>query len=87
MAWYQEPQLSSWQDAANCIGMDPELFFPEAWQAQRAYAITRPLCNMCVVRDECREYALTTGQKEGMWGGMTAQELREERKRRARGGR
>lgn len=81
--WYEEP-MGVWQELANCLGVDPDLYFPEKWDAEQSYAITRPICAACEVRDECREYAIENRMDSGMWGGMTANDLRKERKRRLR---
>lgn len=81
--WYDEP-MGDWQELANCQGVDPDLYFPEKHEAKRAYAITRPICATCEVKDECREYAIENRMDSGMWGGMTANDLRKERLRRLR---
>jgi WhiB family redox-sensing transcriptional regulator len=58
--------------------MDPELWFPpsEAPQdgiGQRRLQLALDTCNLhCPVRDECLVWAVTTGQKYGVWGGMLA---------------
>jgi hypothetical protein len=47
-----------WQDAANCLGVDPDLFFPERGASTRE---AKEVCKGCVVRGECLEYALANG--------------------------
>lgn len=65
-----------WRDDASCNGIDGELFFPVAhtkgWRAQTAQAKT--VCARCPVRQACLDYALDTGQKAGVWGGLTETE-------------
>src|SRR3954462_15752413 len=56
----------SWQDQANCLGVDPDLFFPERGASTRE---AKEVCRGCVVRLECLEYALQNGEKFGIWGG------------------
>jgi WhiB family redox-sensing transcriptional regulator len=74
------PELSrDWQARAQCNGVDPDLFFPERGQSTRE---AKNVCRVCVVRDECLEYALDNGEKFGIWGGMSERERR--RLRRAR---
>ena len=34
----------------------------------------RLLCRCCGVRRECLDYAVSTGQSHGVWGGLTTQE-------------
>ncbi len=70
----------SWQESANCLGVDPDLFFPERGAGiQEAKAV----CRACVVREECLEYSLVNGEKFGIWGGMTERERRRIRRARA----
>mgnify|MGYP003561238565 CR=1 FL=1 len=40
----------SWQDYANCLGVDPDLFFPERGASTRE---AKEVCRGCVVRDDC----------------------------------
>ena len=70
----------SWQDQANCLGVDPDLFFPERGASTRE---AKEVCRGCVVRMECLEYALANGEKFGIWGGMSERERRRIRRRRA----
>lgn len=69
----------SWQGQANCLGVDPDMFFPERGASTRD---AKAVCRGCVVRDECLEYALVNGEKFGIWGGLSERERR--RLRRAR---
>ena len=50
-------QERGWQDAANCLGVDPDLFFPERGASTRE---AKEVCKGCVVRGECLEYASHT---------------------------
>jgi WhiB family redox-sensing transcriptional regulator len=74
------PEERSWQDQANCLGVDPDLFFPERGASTRE---AKEVCRGCVVREECLEYALTNGEKFGIWGGMSERERRRLRRARA----
>jgi len=69
-----------WQARANCMGVDPDLFFPECGASTRE---AKEVCRGCVVRDECLEYALENGEKFGIWGGMSERERRRLRRARA----
>ena len=75
----------SWQGQANCLGVDPDLFFPERGASTRE---AKGVCRGCVVREECLEYALVNGEKFGIWGGLSERERRRIRRQRtlARGG-
>ena len=79
-----EPEERSWQDQANCMGVDPDLFFPERGASTRE---AKEVCRGCVVRQDCLEYALTNGGKFGIWGGMSGRERRRIRRARALSGR
>ena len=70
----------SWQDQANCLGVDPDLFFPERGASTRE---AKEVCRGCVVREQCLEFALTNGEKFGIWGGMSERERRRIRRARA----
>ena len=71
----------SWQDHANCLGVDPDLFFPERGASTRE---AKEVCRGCVVREDCLEYAIVNAEKFGIWGGLSERERR--RIRRARSG-
>ena len=68
-----------WQARANCMGVDPDLFFPERGSSTRE---AKEVCRGCVVREECLEYAVTYGEKFGIWGGLSERERRKIRRRR-----
>ena len=69
-----------WQARANCMGVDPDLFFPERGASTRE---AKEVCRGCVVKEECLEYALDNGEKFGIWGGMSERERRRLRRARA----
>ncbi|MBA2280492.1 MAG: WhiB family transcriptional regulator [Acidimicrobiia bacterium] len=71
---------ASWQDLANCLGVDPDLFFPERGASTRE---AKEVCRGCEVREHCLEYALANGEKFGIWGGMSERERRRIRRQRA----
>ena len=70
--------MSGWQDRAECIGTDPELFFPGRGDDTRA---AKAICATCPVRAECLAYALDNDIKFGIFGGKSERE-----RRRLRGG-
>ena len=69
-----------WQERANCLGVDPDLFFPERGASTRE---AKGVCRGCEVRTECLEYALDHGEKIGIWGGLSERERRRVRRQRA----
>ncbi len=73
-----------WQDGANCLGVDPDLFFPERGASTRE---AKEVCRGCVVRRQCLEFALQNGEKFGIWGGLSERERRRIRRQRAQAAR
>lgn len=63
----------SWHVDALCAEVDAEIFFPEKGQSTRE---GKKVCRSCVVRAECLEYALETGQRFGIYGGTSERERR-----------
>jgi WhiB family redox-sensing transcriptional regulator len=78
-ALFEDGLDRSWQRRANCMGVDPELFFPERGASTRE---AKEVCRGCVVREDCLEFAIANSEKFGIWGGMSERERR--RVRRAR---
>ena len=69
-----------WRKLANCLGVDPDLFYPDRGASTRE---AKNVCRGCVVREECLEYALSTGEKFGIWGGLSERERRRIRRQRS----
>jgi WhiB family redox-sensing transcriptional regulator len=44
--------------------------------------VVKSICRECGVRDACLEFAITTGEKFGIWGGMSERERRRVRRER-----
>ena len=75
-----DPTDRRWQERANCLGVDPDLFFPERGASTKE---AKAVCGGCEVKSECLEYALRHGEKFGIWGGMSERERRRIRRQRA----
>lgn len=71
---------TSWRHNANCLGVNPDLFYPERGQSTRE---AKTVCQGCEARGECLEFALQNGEKFGIWGGKSERERRRIRKARA----
>lgn len=58
---------------------DPDLFFPigTTGPALAQSEAAKEVCRLCEVVDVCLEWALTTGQDTGVWGGMSEIERRD----------
>jgi WhiB family redox-sensing transcriptional regulator len=62
-----------------CRGVDPDLFFPDRGESLEP---AKRICSECVVRDECLEHALASGERFGVWGGTSERERRRLRRTR-----
>ena len=85
----------AWRQEAACKGVDPEVFHPQVSQATtngtkgqygkkalRQINEAKSYCEACLVRGECLDYALTTNQEHGIWGGTDERERKALRRRR-----
>jgi WhiB family redox-sensing transcriptional regulator len=70
--------MMDWVQRALCKDEDPELFFPVGATGPAASQITaaKQVCARCPVRLECLEWALSTAQDAGVWGGLSEDERR-----------
>ena len=68
--------VTYWWAAAACRLSDPELFFPvsSAGPAGKQAERAKEVCGRCLVRRQCLEFALSSRQAHGIWGGLTEQE-------------
>jgi WhiB family redox-sensing transcriptional regulator len=75
-----------WRHRAICRDEDPELFFPvgNSGPALLQIAEAKAVCERCPVITECLNWALETGQDAGVWGGLSEDERRSLKRRRAR---
>ena len=75
-----------WRRLAACRDADTDLFFPngETGEALEQAAEAKAICAVCPVREECLDFALTTNQPYGVFGGLTETERRSLLRRRAR---
>ena len=70
----QESHLQDpWKQFANCLGVDPDLFFPERGASTKE---AKRVCSACVVRQDCLEYALAHHISHGVWGGSSERQRR-----------
>jgi WhiB family redox-sensing transcriptional regulator len=71
--------LPNWE-RANCIGADPESFFPLITLDSNLQAAKR-VCASCDIKFECAEWAIRH-ESDGLWGGLMPkdrQRIRSER--------
>jgi WhiB family redox-sensing transcriptional regulator len=72
-----------WRGDAACRDTDPDLFFPvgTTGPAIDQIAEAKAVCGECEVREPCLEFALSTNQDSGIWGGTSEEERRKLRRR------
>lgn len=81
MSKAKDTKVPVWRQKAACRGVDPDIFFPVSdEEAEDAKAI----CGLCPVQELCLEWAISTREKEGVWGGATERERRRIIRRRRR---
>lgn len=71
-----------WTKDAACRGLPPEFWFPELPDEERDIpkhkrstgemsSFAKRICSHCPVRKECRQYAIDTDSRYGIWGQTT----------------
>ncbi|MGB8021986.1 MAG: WhiB family transcriptional regulator [Candidatus Nanopelagicales bacterium] len=75
-----------WRHKAACRDEDPELFFPigNTGPALMQIEEARAVCHRCDVMDACGKWAIDFNQDSGVWGGMSEDERRALKRRKAR---
>ncbi len=75
--WLARP---AWHRDALCRGQGHEAFI---LSEKADYSAAKAVCAVCLVRQECLEYALVDKDLTGCWGGTDDRERRAMRRRRA----
>ena len=72
----------NWRDGSACRDTDPTLFFPvgTTGAAIDQIASAKAVCETCDVKEPCLEFALSTNQDSGVWGGTSEEERRKLRR-------
>lgn len=75
-----------WRHSAACRDEEPELFFPigNTGPALQQIDEAKRVCASCDVVELCLNWAIETGQDAGVWGGLSEDERRSLKRRRAR---
>lgn len=70
---------SDWRGRAACSRLEPDIFYPvgDGAYAREMTEIAKQACLSCPVRAGCLRQALETGERYGIWGGMTPEERRD----------
>jgi len=66
-------QPGPWLFDGLCTQVDTDLFFPEKGGSTRE---AKAVCGRCPVLAECRDWAVATRQRYGVWGGLSERERR-----------
>ena len=81
-AWDDAPRAWDanlrWREQAACRDRDTDLFFPVGvtGPAIAHIAAAKAVCQACPVRSDCLQFAITTNQEFGVWGGTSEEERR-----------
>ncbi len=72
----------TWRENSSCRDTDPDLFFPvgTTGPALEQIAAAKAVCDSCEAKAPCLEFALTTNQDSGVWGGTSEEERRKLRR-------
>ena len=68
-----------WRDQAACAeSTGTKLFFPVGVTGPAEVQIrqAKAVCGECPVKSECLDFAITTNQEYGIWGGTSEEERR-----------
>ena len=65
---------TAWMIEAACVDFLPIVDFHSTSYSEQKVALA--ICDTCPVRQKCLQYALDNHERDGIWGGATAQDLR-----------
>lgn len=67
-----------WRELGSCRKLDTNMFFPigQTGEAEIKIARAKNVCGSCPVVQQCLEFAITTNQEYGVWGGHSEEERR-----------
>lgn len=77
VSWTEDPLITPepWMQDALCAQVGGDLHFPQKAEHAKA-ADAKRICAACPVREQCLAFALRTGERHGIWGGLTTHERR-----------
>ena len=76
-----QPVDTQWFERAACKGLNPDMFHPKRGGSTTQ---AKAVCAVCPVQPDCLEYALVTGERFGIWGGVTEKQRKRMRVARQR---
>lgn len=62
-----------WMRDANCKDYETNLFYPAPGDVDKLRK-AKSICAECSVRHQCLDFALSTNERFGIWGGKSARE-------------
>jgi WhiB family redox-sensing transcriptional regulator len=67
---------TDWRAASACLNADLDMFFPVAvgTAASKQVSLALRICQGCAVRQQCLDFAIRSGEKDGIWGGTTPEQ-------------
>ena len=70
---------TDWHDSAHCRGEAGRDFYPPFGGERKRERVAREqraktVCAACPVRSQCLEHAILSGERYGVWGGLTFDE-------------
>ena len=68
--WEPRP---AWFDQASCRHLPTSMFYPERGESTSR---ARAVCAKCPVQDQCQQWAFDTGERFGIWGGVSVDRAR-----------
>lgn len=79
------PVNTNWRALGACTQEDPDLFFPIGSTGPALLQIeeAKAACRRCPVVEICGTWALESGEKHGVWGGMSEEDRRRTKRRAA----
>lgn len=78
--WADHPDRPCIDPALGTDRQRARIFFPDRGESA---APAKTACGRCPVKNECLEFALSNGEKFGIWGGASERERRRIRRRRS----
>ncbi|MDA8277799.1 MAG: WhiB family transcriptional regulator [Actinomycetota bacterium] len=63
----------SWAAEAACRGSKGSLFYSDCETEERK---AKAICSLCCVRIQCLEFALSSREPDGIWGGLNPRQRR-----------
>jgi WhiB family transcriptional regulator, redox-sensing transcriptional regulator len=64
-----EVNSENWMSYADCAQTDPDLF--NDFQNTSKIKLAKKVCETCIAKLYCLDYAIVNDEREGIWGGLT----------------